>query len=177
MINISKYMSPIGELTLISKDNKLIGVHTNLGKDIITITNDMIENDSEPILIKTKLWLDEYFKGNKPNISELDIEFMGTSFQKIVWNLLKEIPYGELTTYGNLAKKVAKIVDKSKMSAQSIGNQVGRNPIGIIIPCHRVIGKNGNLTGYASGLDIKIKLLELEKVDMSELYIKKKGKK
>lgn len=177
MINISKYMSPIGELTLISKDNKLIGVHTNLGKDIITITNDMIENDSEPILIKTKLWLDEYFKGNKPNISELDIEFMGTSFQKIVWNLLKEIPYGELTTYGNLAKKVAKIVDKPKMSAQAIGNQVGRNPIGIIIPCHRVIGKNGNLTGYASGLDIKIKLLELEKVDMSELYIKKKGKK
>ena len=169
MIKTSKYISPIGELKLISKNNKLIGVHI-IRKESSKNTNKIIQDNDEPILIKTKLWLDEYFKGNKPNINELEIELIGTPFQKVVWNILKEIPYGELTTYGNLSKKVAEVMNKQKMSAQAIGNAVKNNPVNIIIPCHRVIGKNGNLTGYNSGLDIKIKLIEHEKIDMIKLY-------
>ena len=176
MINKCIYFSPIGKLTLLSKNNKLIGVHTNLEQDKINIKEDTKEYEDE-ILSKTKNWLDRYFKGEKPNINELDIEFIGTDFQKIVWDLLKKIPYRELTTYGELSRQVCKILNKSKMSSQAIGNAIGKNPIGIIVPCHRVVGSNGNLTGYASGLDIKIKLLEHEKVEMVSLYLPKKGNK
>ena len=100
---------------------------------------------------------------------------MGSIFAKNVWKILCQIPYGELTTYGEIAKKMAKLMNKDKMSAQAVGGAVGHNPISIIIPCHRVVGKNGNLTGYAGGIDKKIKLLELEKVEMSNLMLPTKG--
>ena len=93
----------------------------------------------------------------------------------MVWNILCEIPYGEVFTYGGIAKRIAQKTGKKAMSAQAVGGAVGHNPISIIIPCHRVVGTNGSLTGYTGGLDIKIKLLELEKVDMSRLFRPKKG--
>ena len=87
-----------------------------------------------------------------------------------MWKLLCEIPYGETTTYGELARKIAKQMNKTSMSAQAVGGAVGHNPVSIIIPCHRVVGTNGSLTGYAGGIDTKIKLLELEGADMSKLF-------
>ena len=99
----------------------------------------------------------------------------GTSFEKVVWELLKKIPYGEVTTYKELSKKVAKKLGKEKMSAQAVGGAIGHNPISIIIPCHRVVGTDGSLTGYAGGIDKKVKLLKQEKVNMEKLYIPKQG--
>ena len=111
--------------------------------------------------------MDRYFKGEKPQIFELDVEPSGSDFAKNVWKLLCEIPYGEVTTYGKIAKKVAKIMNKNTMSAQAVGGAVGHNPISIIIPCHRVIGSNGSLTGYAGGIDKKIFLLKHEGVSLN----------
>ena len=108
-------------------------------------------------------------------INEIDLEPNGSEFAKIVWKLLCEIPYGDITTYGELAKKVAKILNKEKMSAQAIGGAVGHNPISIIIPCHRVVGAKGNLTGYAGGINKKIELLKHEDVDINKLHMLMKG--
>ena len=133
------------------------------------------ENKNERILIKTKKWLDEYFNGKKPEISEFDLAPIGSEFAKNVWEILCEIPYGKVTTYGEIAKKMAKIMHKEKMSAQAVGGAVGHNPISIIIPCHRVVGANGSLTGYAGGIDKKIYLLKHEQVNMENLFVPKKG--
>ena len=153
---------------LASKDNKLIGLWIEgqkyyLGK----LKEEIQEKDDDIILIKAKKWLDRYFKGEKPQISELDLAPIGSKFAKNVWQILCKIPYGEVTTYGKIAKKVAKTMNKSTMSAQAIGGAVGHNPISIIIPCHRVIGSNGSLTGYAGGIDKKIFLLRHEGVSLN----------
>ena len=161
-----------GKILLASKDNKLIGLWIDGQKYFLgNLKEEMQEKEDEIIFVKTKKWLDRYFNGEKPKISELDLAPMGNDFAKNVWKILCEIPYGEVTTYGEIAKKIAKIMNKDKMSAQAIGGAVGHNPISIIIPCHRVVGSNGSLTGYAGGIDKKIKLLEHENVDMSNLYI------
>lgn len=176
MIYKTYYNSPVGKLLIASKDGKLIGLWIEgqkyyLGK----IKDELIENDKEEILVKTKKWLNKYFLGENPKISDLDISLNGTSFEKVVWELLKKIPYGEVTTYKELSKKVAKKLGKEKMSAQAVGGAIGHNPISIIIPCHRVVGTDGSLTGYAGGIDKKIKLLKQEKVNMEKLYIPKQG--
>ena len=152
---------------LASKDNKLIGLWIEgqkyyLGK----LKEEIQEKDDEIILVKAKKWLDRYFKGEKPQISELYLEPNGSDFAKNVWKLLCEIPYGVVTRYGEIAKKVSKIKNKSTMSAQAVGGAVGHNPISIIIPCHRVIGANGSLTGYAGGIDKKMFLLKHEGVSL-----------
>ena len=165
-----------GKILLASKNNKLIGLWIEGQKYYLAnLKEEIQEKDDEAILNKAKKWLDRYFKGERPSISELDLEPMGSIFAKNVWKILCQIPYGELTTYGEIAKKMAKLMNKDKMSAQAVGGAVGHNPISIIIPCHRVVGKNGNLTGYAGGIDKKIKLLELEKVEMSNLMLLTKG--
>ena len=175
MVSTTKYNSPIGELLLTSKDGKLIGLWIEKQKYFLgDIKEEMQENAEEPILIKTKKWLDKYFNGEKPQISDLDInlEYTGSEFAQNVWKLLCGIPYGKVVTYGELAKKVARKMNKSKMSAQAVGGAVGHNPIGIIVPCHRVVGANGSLTGYAGGIDKKIKLLELENVGTKNGVVK-----
>lgn len=130
-------------------------------------------NDSLEILLKTKKWLDRYFSGKRPDINELDINLIGSEFRKNVWEILKNIPYGETTTYKEIAKILANQKEISRMSAQAVGGAVGHNPISIIIPCHRVIGSDGSLTGYAGGLDKKIYLLEHERVNVDKLFIPK----
>lgn len=174
MIYKTHYHSPIGEILLASQNNALIGLWLEgqkyyLGK----IKDEMKEKDDEEILIKTKKWLDQYFNGERPEIKELNLAPKGSDFSKIVWNLLCEIPYGEVTTYGSIAKKVAKQMKKERMSAQAVGGAVGHNPISIIIPCHRVIGSNGSLTGYAGGIEKKVKLLEWEKVNVRKMWEEK----
>jgi methylated-DNA-[protein]-cysteine S-methyltransferase len=172
----SHYKSPIGNILLASDENSIIGLWIGEQKYIgNTMPKDMTEKDDLPILREGKAWLDAYFTGKKPELSELSLAPAGGEFKQQVWSILTEIPYGELTTYGNIAKEVAKRMGKVRMSPQAVGGAVGHNPISIIIPCHRVVGTNGNLTGYAGGIEKKIKLLKHEGVDMTRLFVPKKG--
>lgn len=159
----TEYNSPIGRLTICSDENALLGLWIEEQKyfGCEGLENATYSNDVN-ILKDSKIWLDKYFNGEKPNISTLKLAPEGSDFRKLIWKHLCEIPYGETITYGELAKDVAKEMGVAKMSAQAVGGAVGHNPISIIIPCHRVIGKNGTLTGYAAGLATKQKLLELE---------------
>lgn len=155
--NIITYDSPIGILALSSNGLSLTGLHFSDQKhfDGKTLQNAITENDL-PIFKATTEWLNRYFNGENPNPDELPLSPSGSPFQLKVWNALSSIPYGKTITYGDLAKQLG-------TSPRAIGNAVGRNPIGIIIPCHRVIGANGQLTGFAGGLERKIWLLEHEK--------------
>ncbi|MCI9156887.1 MAG: methylated-DNA--[protein]-cysteine S-methyltransferase, partial [Lawsonibacter sp.] len=121
------------------------------------------------------LWLDRYFAGERPAISELPLAPIGSEFRKEVWQVLCEIPYGETTTYGEISQKIAARRGLERMSAQAVGGAVGHNPISIIVPCHRVVGSNGSLTGYAGGLQKKIKLLTHEGVDMERFFVPQRG--
>lgn len=154
MIFKYSYNSPIGTLLIECNEKSLISL-------MITESN---ETDSSLIISKTVKWLDNYFAGKEVNINNFIFEFKGTKFQKDVWEELMKIPYGQSTTYGDIANKLAKKYGKSKMSAQAVGQAVGKNPIAIIIPCHRVLGQRRKLTGYAYGLDVKRRLLEIEGV-------------
>jgi methylated-DNA-[protein]-cysteine S-methyltransferase len=140
-----------------------------------TIPEAMTEQDDIPLFDTAKKWLDRYFAGEKPTISKLPLAPIGGEFRQGVWSILCEIPYGEVITYGDIARKMAAKMGKKNMSSQAVGGAVGHNPISIIIPCHRVVGSNGSLTGYAGGVKTKIKLLKLEGVDMSRLFVPKKG--
>ena len=157
---ISKYDSPIGEITLISDGENLTGLYIKGQTENI---NEAIYNDDLEIFYKTKEWLNKYFSGIQPRI-KIPIKLEGTEFRRQVWDILLEIPYGKTITYGDIAKKIALKRNIKRMSAQAVGGAVGHNPISIIVPCHRVIGSKGSLTGYAGGIDLKIKLLEIEKV-------------
>lgn len=148
------YDSPLGRL-LLRADN--IGL-TELGLEDQGADHKEEENLA---IQETKRWLDVYFSGREPNFLP-PLHPVGTAFQMEVWELLLAIPYGKTTTYGQIAKQIAGHRGIPKMSAQAVGGAVGRNKIGIIIPCHRVIGTDGNLTGYAAGLERKRKLLALE---------------
>lgn len=175
MIYVSKYKSPLGEITLASDGKNLIGLWIDGQKYFFSNLKQEIEEKNDlKIFCKTKKWLDRYFNKEKPEISELPLAPIGNDFRQNVWKILQEIPYGKTITYGEIANKLAKIMKKEKMSAQAVGGAVGHNPISIIIPCHRVVGKSGSLTGYAGGIDKKVKLLELEGVDMSKFFIPKK---
>ena len=167
MIYSTNYSSPVGSITLASDGDNLIGLWMEGQKYFAdTVTEKMTEKNDLPLFIKAVQWLDEYFEGKKPDIDELTLAPRGGDFRKAVWDILCEIPYGETITYGEIAKIIANKMGKEKMSSQAVGGAVGHNPISIIIPCHRVIGANGSLTGYAGGIDKKIKLLEHENVDM-----------
>ena len=175
MIYTTHYKSPIGDILLASQNNKLIGLWIEGQKYYFSCLKDEIKEEEKEILIKTKEWLDRYFKGEEPSINELDLNPLGSDFRKGVWKILCEIPYGEVITYKDIADTIAKQKGLKKMSSQAVGGAVSHNPISIIIPCHRVVGSNGSLTGYASGIDKKIYLLKHEKVNMEKLFIPKKG--
>ena len=170
------YSSPIGKITLASDGEKMIGLW-NEGQKYHgdAIFKNMTVKNNIPVFDNTKKWLDRYFAGEKPAACELPVAPMGSEFRQNVWSVLCEIPYGEVTTYGDIAKKMAVKLNKKTMSSQAVGGAVGHNPLSIIIPCHRVVGANGSLTGYAGGIKTKIKLLELEGVDMSGLFVPRKG--
>ena len=172
----TNYLSPVGTITLACDGNKLIGLWNEEQKyHGNTLFKGMVEKNDMPVFSVVKKWLDSYFAGEKPDISELPLAPVGGEFRQEVWSILCEIPYGEVITYGDIAKKMAVKMNKKSMSSQAVGGAVGHNPISIIIPCHRVVGSNGSLTGYAGGIDKKIKLLELEGVDMSNFFIPAKG--
>lgn len=140
-----------------------------------TVDGEFIEKPDLPVFSDAKKWLDGYFAGEKPSISDLTLTPIGGEFRQSVWQILCEIPHGEYLTYGGIAKIMAKRMGKKTMSSQAVGGAVGRNPISIIIPCHRVVGSGGSLTGYSGGINTKIKLLELEGVDVSRFFVPTKG--
>lgn len=157
MLYSTNYESPIGEMLIVSDGKAIIGMWFDGQKHFkSTVSNELIINDGLAIFKKVKQWLDDYFNGLNPKI-DFKLKPEGTEFRKKVWKILSEIPYGETVTYGEIASRIS-----PTMSAQAVGGAVGRNPIAILIPCHRVLGTNGKLTGYAGGLDRKIELLKLE---------------
>ena len=176
MIEITYYQSPIGELLLAVKNDKLIGLWIKDQKYYLSnVQEELKERSDHALLNQTKEWLDRYFNGEKPAIKELALEPIGSEFRKRVWEILCEIPYGEVMTYHDIAKRIAKEKGIKRMSAQAVGGAVGHNPVSIIIPCHRVVGSNGSLIGYAGGIQRKKYLLEHEKADMSKLFVPVKG--
>ena len=167
MICTTCYDSPLGKLTLDGKKNKLIGLWIEGQKHFFENFKDKTKkNDDLAIFRKTEKWLDSYFNGENPSIENLDLNPQGTDFRLKVWKILEGIAYGEVVTYGDIAKKIS-----YDMSSQAVGGAVGHNPISIIIPCHRVVGFDGKLTGYAGGLENKVKLLELEGVKIRDLKV------
>ncbi len=176
MIYKTYYNSPVGKILIAAKDDAIIGLWIEGQKYYLeNIKEDIVEDNEYEVLKQCKDWLDRYFRGEKPKICELKLNPSGSDFAKSVWDILCEIPYGETTTYGEIAENIAVKRNVEKMSAQAVGGAVGHNPISIIIPCHRVVGKSGSLTGYAGGIDIKIKLLAHEKALREEFFIPKKG--
>ena len=157
-----------------SDGEALIGLWFEGQKYFKASINGECEKKSLPIFDKTIKWLDIYFSGKKPDFAP-KLLITGTPFRKAVAEIMLTIPYGKTMTYGEIAQKIAEQGGLLKMSAQAVGGAVGHNSISIIIPCHRVVGANGSLTGYAGGTERKIELLKLEKVDMTDLFIPKKG--
>ena len=156
------YASPLGSLLLAAEKEALTGRWLPGQKYYAAgLTEDATEDTSHPVLLAAADWLDAYFAGDKPEISALPLAPGGSDFQKLIWGLLREIPYGETTTYGTLAAKAETRLGR-KTAARAVGAAVGRNPISIIIPCHRVLGADRSLTGYAGGLDKKEWLLRHE---------------
>lgn len=176
MVYSTQYPSPIGSLTLASDGNSIIGLWMEGQKYFGgALANDLREQKEAPVFSLAKEWLDAYFAAEQPAIAALPLAPSGSGFRRAVWDILCEIPYGQCVTYGDIAKAMAVKMGKSSMSSQAVGGAVGHNPISIIIPCHRVVGRNGSLTGYAGGIEKKIKLLELEGADMSRLFIPAKS--
>jgi methylated-DNA-[protein]-cysteine S-methyltransferase len=168
--------SPFGALTLACEGEKLVGLWMEGQKYYGGgIHEKMSKRSDTPVFRAAKEWLDRYFAGEKPGGFEWPLAPVGGEFRQIVWGILSEIPYGEVITYGDIAKRAAAKMNRVSISSQAVGGAVGHNPISILIPCHRVVGANGNLTGYAAGIDKKMKLLELEGVDMLSLFVPKKG--
>ena len=171
-----KYDSPVGRLTLASDGLNLAGLWMEGQKYFGgTVPGELRPNEELEVFSRAKDWLDRYCNGKKPVPSELPLAPVGGEFRQMVWELLCEIPYGELTTYGQIAREAAKRLQRESMSAQAVGGAVGHNPISIIIPCHRVVGTGGSLTGYAGGLDKKIWLLKHEGVKMDGLTVPARG--
>ena len=171
----TRYASPLGGILLAADDEGLIGAWFEGEKYFAEgLPADAAEGQSA-ILTETKHWLDVYFSGREPEHTP-PLHPMGSAFRQEVWALLRSIPYGRTTTYGALAAQLAAAHGGKKMSAQAVGGAVGHNPISLLIPCHRVVGTGGSLTGYAGGIDKKLRLLELEQADTSRLFVPKKSR-
>ncbi len=161
MVFTYKYKSPLGSLLLAADEVGITGLWFEGQKYFANTLPDKYIPQETEILAEAKKWLDVYFSGEEPKFTP-PLHPDGSTFRQAVWQILLQIPYGQTITYGEIARKMAEMKNVSRMSAQAVGGAVGHNEISIIIPCHRVIGTNGSLTGYAGGIDKKLSLLELE---------------
>ena len=168
------YDSPLGGITLASNGTELTGLWFDGQKYFGDTLAKDYEEKRLPVLEQTVRWLDIYFRGQAPDFTP-PLYMQTTPFRKAVWEIMLAIPFGKTMTYGEIAEKIAKQKGLSKMSAQAVGGAVGHNAVSLIIPCHRVIGTNGSVTGYAGGIEKKVRLLTLEKADMSSFFVPKKG--
>lgn len=168
--------SPVGDLTLASDGEGIVGLWMQGQKYFgDTLRGEETRQGDLPVLRQAVAWLDRYFGGENPAISELPLRPKGSGFRQRVWRILCEIPYGETITYGDIAGKMAAQAGRTGMSCQAVGGAVGHNPVSIIIPCHRVVGSNGSLTGFSGGIGKKLHLLRLEGADLTGLFVPKKG--
>lgn len=174
MIYTCTYPSPLGNMLLAADEVGLTGLWFEGQKYFANTLPEETVAQETPVLAQAKKWLDVYFSGKKPDFTP-PLHPAGSPFRQAVWQILLQIPYGQTMTYGQIAKKLAQMQNASHMSAQAVGGAVGHNEVSIIIPCHRVVGTNGSLTGYAGGMEKKIALLELEHADMDKFFVPKKG--
>lgn len=158
---ITNYESPLGNITIASDGENITGLWFDTQKPSDDELDRNYKIQDVPVFELAKKWLDTYFKGNEPGFTP-PIKVNETDFRNRVCEIMLEIPYGETSTYGKIAQQLAIEMGIEKMSAQAVGGAVGHNPISIIIPCHRVMGASGKLTGYTGGMDIKVELLKLE---------------
>ena len=174
MIFTQHYASPLGGILLDADGIGLTGLWFD-GQKYFARDLPVERTEQETsVLTEAKRWLDVYFDGREPDFMP-PLHPIGSAFRQSVWEILLQIPYGETMTYGEIARQLAEKQGLSQMSAQAVGGAVGHNEISIIIPCHRVVGTNGSLTGYAGGIGKKVKLLELEHADMAGFFVPKKG--
>ena len=167
------YESQVGTITLAAGEDGLKGLWFGGQRYFAGSLDAPMEPGDNAHLSAARAWLDEYFAGGNPDISQLALAPIGSEFRQVVWQLLREIPLGCVRTYGEVAAEAAKRMGKERGSARAVGGAVGHNPISIIVPCHRVIGAGGNLTGFGGGIALKLQLLEHEGVDCSGFYIPK----
>ncbi len=171
----AEYCSPLGRLTLASDGKALWGLWIKGQKYFgasLSVADFPLKDCG--VFQEAFLWLDAYFAGKRPGCAHLPLHLSGTAFQQAVWRILCEIPYGQTRTYGAIAKALVESSLYKRMSPQAVGAAIGRNPIGIVVPCHRVIGLGGNVTGYAAGVEKKLFLLRHEGVDCSSLFLPKR---
>ena len=171
---IDHYQSPLGPILLAADDEGLTGLWFEGQKYFARGLDRDPQARDLPLFGAANRWLDIYFSGREPDF-EVPLHLMGTPFQKEVWQILRTIPYGQTMTYGEIGARLAAERGIDRMSAQAVGGAVGHNRISIIVPCHRVVGTGGSLTGYAGGIERKTKLLTLEQADMEQLFVPKKG--
>ena len=168
------YDSPLGGILLAADDVGLTGLWFDGQKYFARgLSNERIEQETS-VLAEAKRWLDIYFTGKEPDFTP-PLHPIGSAFRRSVWDILLRIPYGQTTTYGEIARQLAEKQGRPRIAAQAVGGAVGHNKISIIIPCHRVVGTNGSLTGYAGGIDKKVKLLEWEHTDMTGSFVPREG--
>ncbi|HIR92579.1 MAG TPA: methylated-DNA--[protein]-cysteine S-methyltransferase [Candidatus Egerieimonas intestinavium] len=168
----SHYQSPLGAILLAADERGLTGLWFEGQKYFALYLDKEHEEREVPVFAQAKKWLDVYFSGREPEI-QVPLHFTGTDFQNQVWQILCSIPYGQTMTYGEIARELAARRGTKSMSAQAVGGAVGHNEISIIVPCHRVVGASGSLTGYAGGIDKKIALLKLEGAYKDTYFIPK----
>lgn len=174
MFYTSKYLSPLGGITIASNGKELTGLWFDGQKYFADNLPKEHEEKELPVFAQTKKWLDIYFSGKAPDFTP-PLAMDGISpFRKRVWEIMLSIPFGQTLTYGKIAKQIAEETGK-KVSAQAVGGAVGHNSVSLVIPCHRVVGANGSLTGYAGGIDKKTALLKTEGADMTGFTVPKKG--
>ncbi len=161
---IDHYTSPLGEMLLAADDTGLTGLWFQGQKYFARSLEPEHREVELPVFETAKRWLELYFSGREPDFS-VPLHLVGTPFQRDVWEILRTIPYGKTVTYGEIAKRLAGKRGLARMSAQAVGGAVGHNPVSIIVPCHRVLGADGSLTGYAGGIGKKTALLRLEQME------------
>jgi methylated-DNA-[protein]-cysteine S-methyltransferase len=155
--------SPLGEIGLVCSESALVALWLPGQREF---TGETVSED-HPVLNRSIRWLERYFSGQAPDPNELPLELHGSPFQKLCWELLLQIPYGTTTTYGAIARQIARERGVDHMSCRAVGGAVGHNPISLIVPCHRVMGSDGRLTGYGGGIERKVALLRLEGVEVN----------
>ena len=174
MVYTAEYDSPLGTITLACDGEAITGLWFNGQKYFGNILPRETMQQEQPLFAEARRWLDIYFSGREPGFLP-PLRYDSTPFRKLVCDIMLTIPYGQTMTYGAIAAEAARRQGVQTMSAQAVGGAVGHNPISLMIPCHRVVGTSGSLTGYAGGIDRKVKLLALEHADMQKLFVPKKG--
>ncbi len=163
MVYTDGYSSPLGEMTVADDGGAIIGLWFDGQKHFGNSLPKEYSRGETPAIKDAKRWLDIYFSGREPDFLP-PLRYGSTPFRKLVCDIMLTIPYGKTRTYGDIAQEIAALTGVERMAAQAVGGAVGNNPILLMIPCHRVIGAQGNLTGYGGGMQRKIKLLEMERI-------------